>query len=195
MASINNLICWKELNNTCKWEMLKQKDVNAFLLNLLYDENVNNHTIFIIPVNAIFSGIWLMPDTHKSNRVNFNKFFEDIGTVYAPPKVKGEHKPIIEKVNEVTKYGWISPDGRYFHCDYQGHSDLAYRICFGMVDTDNSERYLEDHGWCKIYKSLFSEKYSVYVGGRFVITKEQMDRLLELGIEDMDNLSDMLCKD
>lgn len=63
-----------------------------------------------------------------------------------------------------------------------------------MVETTNAEQYLNDHGWCKIYKSLFEEKYSVYVGGNYTITAEQMKTLKELGLENAKHLSEMLCK-
>ena len=100
-----------------------------------------------------------------------------------------------EKNSDDTKYGWISPEGRYFHCGYQGHIALADHICFGMVDTDNAEYYLEEHGWCKIYKSLFADKYRVYIGGKYVINDAQMQTLTKLGLEDAEDLSKMLCKD
>lgn len=70
----------------------------------------------------------------------------------------------MKKTSEKTKYGWISPEGKYFHCGYQGHIALANRICFDMADTNNAERYLEEKGWCKIYKPLLEDQYSVKVG-------------------------------
>lgn len=195
----NNLICWEE-NSEKKWDMVKEEDNNTFLMNLLQNSNVNKHTIFIIPCCSGFvSGIWLWRDTHRSGRVDFRNFFDDYGTVYKPPAVKEENKQTLhelhEKNDDGTKYGWISPDGNYFHCGYQGHIALAYEICFGMVNTDNAERYLEEHGWCKIYKSLFEDNYHVYVGGNYVITDAQMKRLIELGLDNAEDLSKMLCKE
>lgn len=193
----NYLTCWEE-NGVKRWEMTKEEDNNTLLLNLLTNEKVDNHTIFIIPTNFI-SGIWLTPDTHKSQRVDFWNFYKDYGTSYIKPTTTEENQKITKEINEKrgdnTKYGWISPDGKYFHCGYQGHIALADRICFGMIDTDNSERYLEEHGWCKIYKSLFDENYSVYVGGNYTITDAQMKTLIQLELDDAENLSRMLCKD
>ena len=199
MSSRNYLICWEE-NNVKQWDMVKEKDNNTFLMNLLQNSDVNKHTIFIIPCCGGFvSGIWLWKNTHKSSRVDFWNFFEEYGTVYKKPVIKEENKQFLheahEKKDDGTKYGWISPDGKYFHCGYQGHNSLAYDICFGMVDTDNAERYLEEHGWCKIYKSLFEENYHVYVGGNYVITNAQMKTLIKLGLDDAEDLSKMLCKD
>ena len=52
-----------------------------------------------------------------------------------------------------------------------------------MADTNNAERYLEEKGWCKIYKPLLEDQYSVYVGGKHVITDAQMKTLIGLGLE------------
>lgn len=100
----------------------------------------------------------------------------------------------IEKERVETKYGWISPSGKYFHCEYQGHVDLADKICFGLVDTVNAERYLEEHGWCKIYKPLFSDEYDVYVGGNYVLTDAQIKTLIKMKLDKVKSISYMLCK-
>lgn len=193
----NYLICWEE-HNIKRWDMIKQDDNNSFLMNLLQDSNVNKHSIFVIPCSGFVSGIWLWKYTHKSNRVDFWNFFEEYGEEYKAPIVKDENKNALHELDERngdnTKYGWIFPDGRYFHCGYQGHITTADRICFGMIDTDNPERYLEEHGWCKIYKSLFEDQYHVYVGGKYVVTDAQMKMLIKLELENAKDLSKMLCK-
>lgn len=198
MSNRNQLICWEE-NNIKKWNMIKEEDNNTFLMNLLQNSKVDKHTIFIIPCSGFVSDIWLWRDTHKSSRVDFWNFYEDYGKEYIKPEVKEENKKILheihEKNNDNTKYGWISPDGKYYHCGYQGHTTLADKICFGMIDTDNAEHYLEEHGWCKIYKSLFEENYRVYVGGNFTITDAQMKKLIKLGLDKAEDLSKMLCKE
>lgn len=191
------LICWEE-NNIKRWDMVKGEDVNSMCMNLLLNPDVDNHTIFVIPCCSIISGIWLWKDTHKSSRVDFWNFYEDYGKKYEAPAVKEESKKILHEIHEKnsddTKYGYISPEGKYFHCGYQGHNSLAYDICFGMVDTNNPERYLEEHGWCKIYKSLFEDNYHVYVGEGYVITDAQMRKLIELELDSAQDLSMMLCK-
>jgi len=198
MGNRNHLVCWEE-NHIKKWDMIKEQDNNSFLMNLLQNSEVDKHTIFIIPCSGFVSGIWLWKDTHKSSRVDFWNFHEDYGVEYKAPVIKEENKAVLhelyEKNSDYTKYGWISPDGKYFHCGYQGHIALANKICFGMIDTDNAELYLEEHGWCKIYKPLFKEKYCVYVGGSYVITDAQMRKLIELGLDDAEDLSRMLCKE
>ncbi len=196
---MNNLICWKE-SRTKKWDMIKDQDRDTFLLNLLTNPKVDKHTIFIIPVNSIFSAIWLWTETHKSGRVDFYHFHEDFGVEYKKPVPASDmNKRIVDDIEnrqgKNTKYGWISPDGRYFHCNYQGHSTLAHNICYGMIDTDNSELYLEEHGWCKIYKPLSNNQYSVYVGGKHTITDAQMKTLIKMGLENAHGISAMLVKD
>ena len=194
---MNTLVCWEE-NHAKHWDMIKNADLNVFLMNLMQNSKVNNHTIFIIPCSGLIAGIWLWYHTHKNSRVDFYNFYEEYGKPYEPPVTKEENKMVLAEIHERqsldTKYGWISPEGKYFHCCYQGHVDLADKICFGMVDTTNSEQYLEEHGWCKIYKSLFDAKYSVYGGGKHVITDAQMKELIKLDLENAQGLSEMLCK-
>lgn len=45
----NHLICWEE-NGTKKWEMVRKKDSNDFLLELMQNPDVAQRTIFIIPI-------------------------------------------------------------------------------------------------------------------------------------------------
>lgn len=191
------LICWEELGIK-KWEMIKRSDFDTFGANLLANKDVDLHTVFIIPVGVMVEGIWLQPSTHKAQRVDFFNFFEDMGVVYEKPQPKEELKEFVEEREKNraydTKYGWISPDGRYFHCEYQGHISLAERICFGMIETKNAEKYLEDNGWCKIYKSLLDRNYSVFVGGKHTITDAQMKTLIGLDLDNANHLSEMLCK-
>ena len=127
--SKNNLICWEE-NKENKWEMVKDgDDTNVFLLNLMRNKLVNQHTVFIVPVSGFVSGIWLQPQTHKSNRVDFWNFHKDFGSEYDKPKADEITSEVVKSVheqyNDDTKYGWISPEGQYYHCCYQGHVDLA----------------------------------------------------------------------
>lgn len=193
----NHLICWEEANGTKKWEMVPKKDVNGILLELIQDPDAKKETIFIVPT-TMMEGIWLFPDFHKTKRVDFYRFFEDYGSQYVRPKLSENTMQIIEEVNEKrgeeTKYGFVSPDGRYFHCDYQGHGALADNICFGMVDTNNSELYLQDHGWCKIYKPLGSRKYNIFLGEKSRMTDAQAKTLIKMGLDTVEDFSNMLLR-
>ena len=155
------MICWEE-NDGKRWEIIKSTNVNTFLLKLLKNKGIRKHSIFVIPLNGFVSGIWLWTKAHRSNRVDFLNFFEGYGTEYKKPEPEETDRRVLSEIqdrsSDNTKYGWISPDGEYFHCCYQGHVDLAYDICFGMVDTNNAEQYLEEHGWLKIYKASFEKK-------------------------------------
>lgn len=193
----NNLVCWEE-NQIKKWEMVKDEDSTTFYMNLLTNQNVKKHSIFVIPTNAFAAGIWLVAKMHKSQRVDFFNFYEDYGQVYVKPETTPDNKKVIDEINDKhgddTKYGWLSPDGRYYHCEWQGHSALADKICFGHTDTQNAEHYLEETGWCKIYKSPACNNYRVYIGGKHTITKEQMNTLVKMKLDNAEDLNEMLCK-
>lgn len=199
----NYLYCWKE-NKVQKWEMIRKKDDATFINELISRKGVDLHSVFIIPVFAILGGIWLDTDTHKSQRVDFWNFFEDYGKKYkldisnkaraAAQEKEEEHRQ--KDVESDQKYGFISPDGRFYKCAYRGHYDLAERICFGMVDTSNAEEYLENHGWCKVYQPISrNNEFAVYIGGRHELTDAQMKTLIANGLDKADGVSDMLCKE
>ena len=42
-----------------------------------------------------------------------------------------------------------------------------------MVDTHKAERYIEEHGWCKIDKSAFEDNYYVYIGRNYNAKKNK----------------------
>lgn len=192
----NHLICWEE-NGKKKWEMVRKKDSHDFLLELIQNPNVTQRTIFIIPL-IMTEGIWLFPKFHKSNRVDFYHFFEDYGTPYTRPEVSERTAQIVNEIKAKrgpeTKYGFVSPDGRYFHCDYQGHGALADNICFGMVDTNNSERYLQDHGWCKIYNPLGARQYNIFLGENCRMTDAQAKTLTKMGLDIVEDFSNMMLR-
>ena len=192
----NHLICWEE-NGTKKWEMVRKKDSNDFLLELMQNPDVAQRTIFIIPI-LMTEGIWLFPKFHKSNRVDFYHFFEDYGAPYTRPEVSRQTTQIVNEIEAKrgpeTKYGFVSPDGRYFHCDYQGHGALADNICFGMVDTNSSERYLQDHGWCKIYKPLGVRQYNIFLGEKCRMTDAQAKTLTKMGLDTVEDFFNMMLR-
>ena len=192
------LFCY-EKSNIRQWDMVEESEWKSFAVNLLLDPTVKNGTIFQVPVSAIIGGIWLDRNSHKSNSVDFYHFTDDYGTTYEKPDITETAKKVADEQDreqeaKYGKYGWISPEGRYFNCNYQGHTNLADRICFGITETNNAELYLEEHGWCKIYKSLFENNYHVYVGPDYVITDAQMKKLIELGLDNAEDISKMLIK-
>ena len=64
-----------------------------------------------------------------------------------------------------------------------------------MIDTNNAERYLEENGWCKVYKPLWKNKYKGYTGEKHVITDAQMKTLIDLELDHAEGLSEMLCRE
>lgn len=188
----NDLICYEE-NSIKKWKMVNKDDTNSFLLELIQNKKVNPKSVFIIPTSFV-SGIWLFPKFHKSNRVDFWNFFEDYGYNYKKPKLSDKSKRILKEVNNSkkvnTKYGFISPEGRYYHCDYQCHYNLADKICFGMVDTTNAEDYLTRHNWIKIYRPISGGSYAIYTHGK--INDDQLKTLVKMELDKVDSISDFL---
>ena len=199
----NYLYCYKE-NRTQKWEMVKEEDDLAFIRELASRKSVDSHSVFLIPTFAIYGGIWLDSETHESSRVDFWNFFEEYGKKYKPDisdesreaAKKEEEKRRQKEAEAEQKYGFISPDGRFYKCAYRGHYDLAERICFGMVETNNADEYLENHGWCKVYRPINrSREFAVYIGGKHELTDAQMKTLIANELDKADGVSDMLCKD
>ena len=193
-----SLICYRE-GRTQKWVMTKGSDESAILYDLLTKQNVDKHSIFVVPtVSIMCGGIWLCPETHKDARFHFNDFFNEYEqkTIRISPAANEFAEKQAEERKSNSKYGWISPDGRFYQCEFEGHANLADKICFGMTDTINPELYLEDHGWCKIYNPIAGDnKYAVYLGKDYVLTKEQFNTLKRLGLENARNVSAMLVKD
>jgi hypothetical protein len=197
-----NLVCYKE-KRTQKWIMTTDENNDEILYSLLLNENIDKHSIFIVPVTGLmFGGVWLCSDTHKGSRFSFWDFFEEYETKQPVIKVTKDAIKLADETKKerelkaTSKYGFISPDGKYYHCDFQGHVNLASNICFGQFETNNPERYLEEHGWCKIYNQPTSKnRYAVYVGGNYTLTDRQFNKLKELGLEKADNIREMLVKE
>lgn len=195
------LYCYKE-KNTQKWIMSDEDNDEEILLSIVTNPDIDRSSIFCIPAVALgmFGIIWLDTDFHSKARGDIYDFFNEYNLKQPTIALNETIKQIAAEAKEEkefkanSKYGFISPDGRYFHCDYQGHSSLAHDICFGQFETNNPEKYLEEHGWCKIYNAM-DRKYAVYVGGKYVLTKEQMDKLTELGLHDAKDISKMMVKD
>lgn len=124
------------------------------------------------------------------------KYKPDISNETRAAAQRKEEERRQKDVESDQKYGFISPDGRFYKCAYHGHYDLAERICFGMVETNNVEEYLENHGWCKVYQPISrNNEFAIYVGGRHELTDAQMKTLIVNGLDKADGVSNMLCKE
>jgi len=125
--------------------------------------------------------------TTKSHR---QKIFKNVIAANLAKKIEEEND-----FKHNSLFGFISPEGKYYHCDYQGHHELASRICFGQFETNNPEEQLISKGWCKIYNPIdHSHRYAVYVDTihGHTITNAQMNKLIELGLDKAKDISDML---
>lgn len=196
-----NLYCYKE-DNIQKWVMSDNENDEEILLNILINKHVDKSSLFAIPIIGMLGIIWLSKKDHPNMRGDIWNFFEEYNTPQTGISKYEESKKIAESIKQEkeskrnSKFGFISPDGRYFHCDYQGHSSLAYDICFGQFETNNPEKYLEEHGWCKIYNPCNTKNhYAVYVGGNYALTDSQMKKLVELGLDNAKDVSKMLIKE
>ena len=197
-----SLYCYKE-NNIQKWVMSDRDNDREVIMNVLMNPAVDKSSIFSIPAETLMFGvIWVWQQAHPNPSRSIWSFFEEYNNPQMDIPHFEEAKRLAEdmkKEDELvhnSKYGFISPDGRYFHCDYQCHISLARDICFGQFETNNPERYLEEHGWCKIYNPVDNNyRYAVYIGGNYTLTEEQMSKLIELGLDNAKNISEMLVKE
>ena len=173
-------IAWRH-KRTNRWEALERDQLDAFLEKLLLKDGVNPASVFISTLTMATR--WLYAPAHNgSGMFDLSKIYKDInGTSnpsdYSGPKV--EHKPKPSK----TKYGYVSPDGRYFHCEYEGHYSLAKKIVGELVDIQNPQKHLEDNGWLCIYNDPHNHgTYSVYMAFGKRMTDSQHKTLESLGI-------------
>ena len=194
----HSLVCYKE-GRTQKWIITSEENDEEILTELMLNPKVDNSTIFIIPVYGIMlGGIWLYG--HENRRFDFNKFFEEFGKKQTRIQISEKTKKIVTESNAErrekidSKYGFISPNGKYYRCEFEEHHNLAYDICTYRYDIDtnkDAERYLEEHGWCKIFRPFeHDQRYAVYVSDK--LTKGQYETLQKLGLENAKNVNILL---
>ncbi len=82
-------------------------------------------------------------------------------------------------------YGWISPEGEYYNCDYMGHYDLADEFVdalgYSIFKDDKIipvDEVLVNHGWIKAYTSMFDRQH-VHLYGPTRISEAQKKLLRE----------------
>lgn len=84
------------------------------------------------------------------------------------------------------KYGWISPDGILYACEYRDHRRCADDICYFLYGKDyrSSEDVLETHGWIRVVKVRNDDMRPTGTGlfsKDFIMSKEQARVLYKLG--------------
>ena len=158
------------------FEIIPESQYGSLLRKLLLEKHVHPGAIFISKMTICH---WIDPNYHKGRKdVSVYSFWDEINNLNSPdayykePKLKKEVKP------SETKYGYISPDGRYFQCEYFGHSALERKIVGELEEVDNPQQYLLDKGWLCIYHNPFGHgQYAISMGHKKHMTNEQLHRL------------------
>ena len=158
------------------FEVIPESQYKALLEKLLLEKGVHPGAIFISKMTICH---WIDGDYHNGNKhINIYDFWDelnnigDVRTTYKKPNLKAEPK------KSDSKYGYISPDGRYFQCEYFGHSTLEREIVGKLEQIDNPQQYLYDKGWLCIYHDPFNRgTYAIQMGYKKTMTNEQLHTL------------------
>lgn len=158
------------------FEVIPESQYGALLRKLLLEKKVHPGAVFISKMSICH---WIDSNYHKGCKgVSVYSFWDEINNLNSPdayykePKLKKEVKP------SDSKYGYIAPDGRYFQCEYFGHSALERKIVGELEEVDNPQQYLYDKGWLCIYHDPFGHgQYAIAMGHKKHMTNEQLHRL------------------
>lgn len=105
------------------------------------------------------------------------------------------------KNSPVFYYGWISPSGDTYACDFEDHRECAECLVKELMPEKhvlNAERELENMGWIKISRPVpyipdNIDKQAVYFGNISKrITKAQIKTLFDLGFSEDYNVKSMI---
>lgn len=174
------LFMWETPEGERKWEVVKRNQGIGFLKKLINDRVHPATVMASIPLTIH----WVWPEFHKGNSdVNFKKINEEI---YGTEPIKSKHTAVdvpIEKPKPETKWGWLAPDGRFFKCDYGGHSHLASKIVGEIQKVANPERHLEEIGWAKVLSGVAGRRYAIGMGDDKKLTDAQLKTLQREGLD------------
>lgn len=175
------ILAWRH-NGENHWEAVSKQGAKELLVYLIETEKVNPASIFVVSMGG---PSWLCPEYHKkSGTLWIDQIYDEIcGTSnpsdYSGPKVIKS----VPKEESSDLYGYISPDGRHFRCEYGGHSALARRIVGSMEDIKDASRHLEDKGWLVIYRDPINRhKYAAGMGLGKKITDAQLRTMKKIGL-------------
>lgn len=175
----NVLVICETTDGKREWEAINSSQYKGFLKRLLC-AGVKPACI-MLQYNPVFFH-WAFPSEYNGlSDVNFMRINDVIGgekrSAHKLPKVAVQKEP-------ESKYGWISPDGRYYHCSYGGHMDLAYEIVGKIEPVIDPEQKLEDLGWAKLFRGLDAENlYSIGMGKDKKLTDKQLNMLKLNGLD------------
>jgi hypothetical protein len=184
MKPTNDIILWEAPDGERHWEALEHGQMIGFLQKLLDKEGVHPATVMAARCPIFFH--WLWPKYHRGlSDVHFGRINEEIYGSEPPKEIKRKPVDVPIYKEPVSKYGWLAPDGRFFHCDYGGHSNLADKIVGDMEYIPNPERHLEDKGWAKILSGgrSYGSQYTVGMGIDKKLTDKQLNTLIEMDLD------------
>ena len=173
-------------NNTNYWDVIGENQMEGYLEQLL-SKGVNPTTMFI---SMLHQHNWLFSSRHNGLRyINPSTFYEELEgvnkkTTYTPVDV-----PTKKKIE--SYYGFISPDGRHFHCEYGDHSALAREIVGHLEEIKDAQKYLEEQNWVVIYNDPIKHKTSMYLPYKQKVTDAQLKTIENLPVT-IDNLKEFL---
>ena len=182
-------IAWRH-NEENHWEAVPENKFAGFAEKLL-NEGVNPASIFF-SMGVMVK--WLFPSYHEDERsLWINEIYDKINGAGNPSDYKAPDVPITKRKSD-SLYGYISPDGRYFHCEYGGHYTLAETIVGSLQKINDARMFLEEQGWLVIHHDPFNcGKYAVGMGEDKKITDEQLKTIERIGLPtNSKNLSDYL---
>lgn len=185
-------ILWETPDGERHWEAVADNQMEGFLMDLIDNKKIDPATVFANHIPIGFHFVWKKFHGDLSD-VNFGRINEQIygSTPPAVPAHKPVDAPIIPPKSEM-KLGWVAPNGRHFPCQYGDHRYTACKIVGEMFEIRDPERYLEDHGWAKIYRDPIEHRIAVGMGVRKTLTDAQYKTLTRLGLDELPELSELL---
>lgn len=183
---------WEGPDGERKWEAVKKGQTAGFMEKLLTEYGVHPATVMVAYAPILFHWVW--KEYHKGlSDVNFHNINEEIyGT---EPAEISKHKPVDVPVREkpVVKFGWLAPDGRFFNCQYGGHSNLADKVVGDIQYIANPERHLEELGWAKVLSGGGTGKqYAIGMGIEKKLTDAQLKTLQRMELDTAYGISYLL---
>lgn len=175
-------------NDTNYWDVIGENQMEGYLEQLL-SKGVNPTTMFI---SMLHQHNWLFSSRHNGLRyINPSTFYEELEGIgnkatYTPVDV-----PVKKEKEVKSYYGFISPDGRYFRCEYGDHSALAREIVGHLEEIKDAQKYLEKQNWVVIYNDPIKHKTSMYLPYKQKLTDAQLKTIENLPVA-IDNLKEFL---
>lgn len=124
-----------------------------------------------------YNGWWEIEGTYAVNRCGGRHHFE-----------KGKYDKVVEAedwdhldysylIKPDSEFGWISPNGDWYGCNYRDHVPVA------EFYLKKSERELEKSGWVKVYFDSWGRERH-WFSDKDIITDKQKITLSRLGFSD-----------